>query len=65
MSHTPARNDPYQLVTETILALLETGVVPWRFPWNRSTGGSRNFHTGREYQGVNVHLLGLLHLPSP
>ena len=65
MSHTPARNDPYQLVTDAILAHLDKGVVPWRCPWNRSTGRPRNFHTGREYQGVNVLLLGLLHFPSP
>ena len=65
MSHTPARNDPYQLVTDTILAHLERGVVPWRCPWNRTTGRPRNFHTGRDYQGVNVLLLGLLHFPSP
>jgi antirestriction protein ArdC len=64
MSHTPARNDPYQLVTDTILAHLERGVVPWRCPWNRTTGRPRNFHTGRDYQGVNVLLLGLLHFPS-
>lgn len=65
MSHQPARNDPYQLVTDCILAHLERGVVPWRCPWNRNTGRPRNFHTGREYQGVNVLLLGLLHFPSP
>ena len=65
MSHKPARTDPYQLVTDTILAHLETGVVPWCCPWNRSTGRPRNFHTGREYQGVNILLLGLLHFPSP
>ena len=65
MSHQPARTDPYQLVTDTILAHLERGTVPWRCPWNRTTGRPRNFHTGREYQGVNVLLLGLLHFPSP
>lgn len=65
MSFTPARNDPYQLVTDSILAHLERGVVPWRCPWNRTTGRPRNFHTGREYHGVNVLLLGLLHFPSP
>jgi antirestriction protein ArdC len=65
MSHTAARNDPYQLVTNTILAHLERGTVPWRCPWNRSTGRPRNFHTGREYQGVNVLLLGLMHFASP
>ena len=61
----PARTDPYQLVTDLILSHLESGTVPWRCPWNRSTGRPRNFHTGREYQGVNVLLLGLLHFPSP
>jgi antirestriction protein ArdC len=65
MSHKPARTDPYQLVTDSILAHLERGTVPWRCPWNRTTGRPRNFHTGREYQGVNVLLLGLLHFPSP
>ena len=65
MSFIPARNDPYQLVTDSILAHLERGVVPWRCPWNRTTGRPRNFHTGREYHGVNVLLLGLLHFPSP
>ena len=65
MSYIPARNDPYQLVTDTILAHLERGTVPWRCPWNRSTGRPRNLHTGREYQDVNVLLLGLLHFPSP
>jgi len=65
MSPQPARTDPYQLVTDCILAHLERGVVPWRRPWNRTTGRPRNFHTGRAYQGVNVLLLGLLHFPSP
>jgi len=65
MSHRPARNDPYQLVTDSILAHLERGVVPWRCPWNRTTGRPRNFDTGREYHGVNVLLLGLLQFPSP
>ena len=61
----PARTDPYQLVTDLILTHLESGTVPWRCPWNRATGRPRNFHSGREYQGVNVLLLGLLHFPSP
>ena len=65
MSHRPARTDPYQLVTDTILAHLERGTVPWRCPWNRTTGRPRNFQTGREYQGVNVLLLGLWRFASP
>ena len=59
MSDRPARTDPYQLVTDLIITHLEQGVVPWRCPWNRSTGRPRNFHTEREYQGVNVLLLSL------
>ena len=65
MGHKPARTDPYQLVTDTIIAHLERGVVPWRCPWNRSTGRPRNFSTGREYQGVNVLLLGIQRYASP
>jgi antirestriction protein ArdC len=65
MSSKPARTDPYQLVTDLILAHLAQGVVPWRCPWNRTIGRPRNFHTGHAYQGINVLLLGLLHRPSP
>lgn len=65
MSAITARNDPYQIVTDIILAHLARGVVPWRCPWNRSTGRPRNFHSGREYQGVNVLLLGLQQFASP
>lgn len=65
MNPEPVRIDPYQLVTDIILTHLERGVVPWRCPWNRSTGRPRNFHSGREYQGINTLLLGLLKFPSP
>lgn len=65
MSQQPSRTDPYQLVTDLILAHLDHAVVPWRCPWNRITGRPRNFHSGHEYRGVNVLLLGLLHFPSP
>lgn len=65
MSFKTARTDPYQLVTDLILQNLETGVVPWRCPWRRDIGRPRSFSTGREYRGVNVLLLGILHFPSP
>jgi antirestriction protein ArdC len=65
MSQTLARLDPYQLVTESILKQLGQGVVPWRCPWNRTTGRPRNFHTGREYQGLNILLLGMMQFSSP
>ena len=64
MGHKPARNDPYQIVTDCILGHLERGVVPWHYPWNRASGCPRNFQTGRAYQGVNVLLLSLQRRPS-
>ena len=64
MSAQTARPDPYQLVTDYILARIERGVAPWRCPWNRTTGRPRNFYTGSECRGINVLLLGLLHFPS-
>jgi antirestriction protein ArdC len=59
------KNDPYQLVTDTIIAHLEKGVVPWRCPWNRTVGIPANFSTGNAYQGVNIMLLGLQSQSSP
>jgi antirestriction protein ArdC len=63
---TPAKfKDPYQSVTDIIIEHLERGVVPWRCPWQREVGIPRNFHTGKTYNGINVLLLGMRHLPSP
>lgn len=59
------RLDPYQAVTELILAHLERGTVPWRRPWQQTVGRPCNFHSGRLYQGVNVLLLGLCRFASP
>ena len=61
----PKRIDPYGRVTDLIIEHLENGVVPWRCPWNRDAGRPRNFHTGKEYQGVNLLLLGLRFTASP
>lgn len=65
MSTAETRIDPYQSVTHLIIEHLERGVVPWRCPWQREVGIPRNFHTGKTYNGINVLLLGLRHLPSP
>ncbi len=59
------RPDPYQQVTDLIIAHLENGVVPWRCPWNRETGKPRNFHSGKAYRGVNSILLGCRFAASP
>ena len=51
--------DLYQTVTDQIVAMLETGVVPWRSPilGRNSAGHPRNHNTGKGYRGVNVFLL--------
>jgi antirestriction protein ArdC len=51
--------DLYQTVTDQIVAMLESGVVPWRSPiLGRSKAGHpKNLNTGRQYRGVNVFLL--------
>jgi antirestriction protein ArdC len=51
--------DLYQSVTDQIIAMLETGVVPWRSPiLGRSKAGHpKNLNTGKQYRGVNVFLL--------
>ncbi len=57
--------DPYTLVTDTIIAQLEKGIVPWRRPWRRDVGRPRNFHSGQEYHGINVILLNCRRFASP
>ncbi len=65
MSTTEQRKDPYQAVTDLIIEHLERGTVPWHCPWQRDVGIPRNFHTGKTYNGINVLLLGLRHMPTP
>lgn len=52
------RRDIYAEVTETIIAALEQGTVPWHRPWNAAeTGLPVSISTGKPYRGVNVFLL--------
>ncbi|MGB5083331.1 MAG: zincin-like metallopeptidase domain-containing protein [Methylocystis silviterrae] len=58
-----ARRDHYQEITDRIVAALETGVAPWRKPWDPDKAGGPlspiNAATGRRYRGINVVLLGM------
>ena len=54
--------DLYQSVTDSIIAELEAGRVPWVQPWGRPEttsplGMPKNADTGREYTGINILLL--------
>jgi len=55
--------DIYQQVTDTIIAQLEKGIVPWVRPWSSKTATAgdvtmpMNYTTKRPYSGINVLLL--------
>ncbi len=51
--------DPYKLVTDKILAMLDQGRIPWHRPWEEGGWGQtpRNAVSNRPYRGVNVLLL--------
>lgn len=57
------KRDLYQEITDTIIAELEHGTLPWLKPWRDGLGASidpqmpRNAVSGRAYSGINVFLL--------
>jgi antirestriction protein ArdC len=53
------RHNPYQEVTDRIVAELETGALPWVKPWSQTPGRNVpcNAATNRPYSGVNILLL--------
>jgi antirestriction protein ArdC len=58
--------DVYQIVTDRLLTILETGTVPWRKPWNYGReGGPLNLVSRRHYQGINCFLLACTPYGSP
>src|SRR5487761_1640445 len=56
--------DVYQIITDRIINLLESGVVPWRRPWS-STGLPRNLVSKKPYRGINYFLLSASKYVSP
>ena len=61
-------NDVYQIITDQILAKLESGTIPWRKPWSsvKASGGTRPRNLeGRCYSGSNWFLLGMLDYQTP
>ena len=63
LRHDVARRDHYEELTNTIIAKLEDGVLPWRRPWDPkkcAAGASpMNPVTGRTYRGVNALALAM------
>jgi antirestriction protein ArdC len=55
----------YEQITNRIIEQLAKGVVPWKSPYFSKTGFPRNFSSQKEYQGINVLLLGSQRFISP
>src|SRR5258708_9154271 len=47
----------YEVVTESIVKQLESGVAPWRKPWR--TEMPANLVSRKEYRGINIFLLAV------
>src|SRR5579864_3330276 len=49
----------YEVITNRIIAQLESGVAPWHKPWKArgKNGLPRNLVTQHEYRGINVWIL--------
>lgn len=48
--------DVYEMVTNPIIELLETGTIPWQKPWTEA-GVPMNLISKRAYRGINLWLL--------
>ena len=59
-----ASSDSYEIITNRIIHLLETGVVPWQKPWKASES-PKNLITLKDYRGINVFLLNAMMYQSP
>jgi antirestriction protein ArdC len=59
------RVDPYQVITDRVITLLEQGIVPWQKPWQGGDQLPQNAVSGRHYRGVNVFLLHAMNFESP
>jgi antirestriction protein ArdC len=60
------KNDVYQVVTDRIIRLLESGTVPWHQPWKGGKNHApQNFISRKVYRGINFFLLNAARYPSP
>jgi antirestriction protein ArdC len=59
------KSDPYQVITDRVIALLEQGNVPWQKPWKSGEMMPRNLVSKKAYRGVNVFLLQAMMYESP
>jgi antirestriction protein ArdC len=55
--------DTYQQITERIINLMESGVVPWRKPWR--TSAPKSLASGIPYRGINTFVLSAAPYSAP
>jgi antirestriction protein ArdC len=55
--------DTYQQITDRIIQLMESGVVPWRKPWR--TSAPKSLQSGIPYHGINTFVLSAAPYSSP
>lgn len=59
------KNDVYQIITDRIVCLLESGTVPWHKPWKGGNQWPQNFISRKVYRGINLFLLNAASYASP
>lgn len=59
------KRDVYQIVTDRIVRLLESGTVPWHKPWKGGNQWPQNFVSRKVYRGINLFLLNAASYASP
>ena len=59
------KKDVYQVVTDRIVRLLESGTVPWHQPWKGGNQWPQNLISRKVYRGINSFLLNAARYPSP
>ena len=57
--------NPYEIITDRIISLFESGVAPWQKPWSTNRGMPRNLISGKCYRGINIWLLHSAGYESP
>ena len=61
------KSNMYDQITDSVIAALESGTVPWHRPWAVSglRGMARSASTGKIYNGINAFILSLSGYTSP
>lgn len=49
--------DAYQVITDKVVEMLESGVAPWRQSWDADAGAPRSMSTRKLYRGINPFVL--------